>query len=243
VAKAAPDGYTILLTLSSTLTVNPSIYKTMSFDPVRDLRPISMLVQSQQMLVVHPSVPAKTLAEFIAHAKSQDITYAGAGYGSPGHLAMEYFSQIAGFKARFVPYRGNAPLVVALLAGDVQSGFVSSAGVAPHVRQGKLRGFITSGGKRSKVVPDVPTAAEAGYPNFRIDIQFVLMAPAATPDPIVATLEREVRAAINAPDLQKRFADLDLESLGSTGAEANDRFAKDAKLWSGVVKKAGMRIN
>jgi tripartite-type tricarboxylate transporter receptor subunit TctC len=243
VAKAAPDGYTILITLSSTVTVNPSIYKTMSFDPMHDLRPVSMLVNSHQMLVVNPSVPVKTLTEFVAHTKANKISYAHAGYGSPGHLAMEYFSQIAGFKANAVPYRGNAPLVVALLAGEVQAGFVSSAGVAPQVRDGKLRAFITSGGKRSMVAPDVPTAAEAGYPNFKIDTQFIMMAPAATPDPIVATLESEARAAVNAPDMQKRFEALDLEPIGSTGTEAKNRLITDAVLWSKVVKQAGMRID
>ncbi|HTK12459.1 MAG TPA: tripartite tricarboxylate transporter substrate binding protein [Xanthobacteraceae bacterium] len=243
VAKAAPDGYTILITLSSTLTVNPSIYKHMSFNPIKDLRPVSMLVDSHQMLVVNPSVPAKTLAEFIAYAKSHEINYAHAGYGSPGHLAMEYFSQVAGFKAHAIPYRGNAPLVVALLAGDVQAGFVSSAGVAPQVRQGKLRAFITSGSKRSTVVPEVPTAAEAGYPNFKIDIQFDMLVPAATPDAIVAMLEREARAAVNDPDLQKKFEALDFEPIGSTGAEAKKRLIADTALWSKVVKQAGMHID
>ena len=243
VAKAAPDGYTILITLSSTLTVNPSIYKHMSFNPIKDLRPVSMLVDSHQMLVVNPSVPAKTLAEFIAYAKSHEINYAHAGYGSPGHLAMEYFSQVAGFKAHAIPYRGNAPLVVALLAGDVQAGFVSSAGVAPQVRQGKLRAFITSGSKRSTVVPEVPTAAEAGYPNFKIDIQFDMLVPAATPDAIVAMLEREARAAVNDPELQKKFEALDFEPIGSTGAEAKKRLIADTALWSKVVKQAGMHID
>lgn len=243
VAKAAPDGYTILITLSSTLTVNPSIYKHMSFNPIQDLRPVSMLVDSHQMLVVNPSVPAKTLAEFIAYAKSHEVNYAHAGYGSPGHLAMEYFSQVAGFKAHAIPYRGNAPLVVALLAGNVQAGFVSSAGVAPQVRQGKLRAFITSGSKRSTVVPDVPTAAEAGYPNFKIDIQFDMLVPAATPDAIVATLEREARAAVNDPDLQKKFEALDFEPIGSTGAAAKKRLIADTALWSKVVKQAGMHID
>jgi tripartite-type tricarboxylate transporter receptor subunit TctC len=243
VAKAAPDGYTILITLSSTLNVNPSVYKSMSFDPMRDLRPVSMLVDSHQMLVVNPSVPAKTLAEFVAYAKTHQVTYAHAGYGSPGHLAMEYFSQVAGFKANAVPYRGNAPLVVALLAGEVQAGFVSSAGVAPHVREGKLRAFITSGAKRSKIAPDVPTAAEAGYPNFKIDTQFVMLVPAATPDPVVATLEHAATAALKASDLQKRFESLDLEPFGLTGAAAKEKLIADGVLWSKVVKQAGMHID
>jgi tripartite-type tricarboxylate transporter receptor subunit TctC len=243
VAKAAPDGYTILITLSSTLNVNPSVYKSMSFDPMRDLRPVSMLVDSHQMLVVHPSVPAKTLAEFVAYAKTHQVTYAHAGYGSPGHLAMEYFSQVAGFKANAVPYRGNAPLVVALLAGEVQAGFVSSAGVAPHVREGKLRAFITSGAKRSKIAPEVPTAAEAGYPNFKIDTQFVMLVPADTPDSVVATLEHAAGAALKASDLQKRFESLDLEPFGLTGAAAKEKLVADGVLWSRVVKQAGMHID
>jgi tripartite-type tricarboxylate transporter receptor subunit TctC len=136
VAKAAPDGYTLLFVLSGTLTANPAMYRKLPFNVEKDLRPISLLAASTQMLVVHPTVPVNTLADFVAHARKQTVTYAHAGPGSGGHLAMEYFRSMAGFEAVQVPYRGNAPLVIDLVAGQVKAGFVSTAGVIQHVRDG-----------------------------------------------------------------------------------------------------------
>jgi tripartite-type tricarboxylate transporter receptor subunit TctC len=129
VAKATPDGYTLLMALSSTLTVNPSLYKSMPFDPQRDLRPISILTSNRQMLVVHPSVPVNSVKDFVAAARKEPVSYAHAGHGSPGHLVMEYFRLKADFKANPVPYKGNAPLVNDLVAGHIKAGFVASSGV------------------------------------------------------------------------------------------------------------------
>ncbi len=136
------------------------------------------------MMVVHPSVPANTLAEFVAYAKKQPLVYAHAGPGSGGHLAMEYFRTMAGFETVQVPYRGNAPLVVDLLAGQVKAGFVATAGVIQHVRDGKLKGLAISATARSPLAPDVPTTAEAGYPDFKLGSYFVLLGPAGLPDAI-----------------------------------------------------------
>jgi tripartite-type tricarboxylate transporter receptor subunit TctC len=241
-AKAAPDGYTLLVTLNTTLTVNPRLYKDMTFDPIKDLQPISVMVANSQMLVVHPSVPVKSVAEFVAYAKKTPITYAHAGFGSPGHLAMEYFRLKAGFQAVAVPYKGNAPLVTDLLGGQVQSGFVASAGVLPHVHSGKLRGLATSAAQRSPLAPNIPTIAESGYPGFKVETMFILLAPAGLPKDIAALLEREARAGATAPDLQDKFHKLDLRTIGSTAAEAEADIAADAKLWAGVIEAAHMRI-
>lgn len=242
-AKAAPDGYTLLVVLNSTLTVNPLLYKDLLFNVTKDFRPISLLTNSSQMLVVHPSVPVKSLAEFVSFAKQKPITYAHAGYGSPGHLAMEYFRLRADFKADAVPYKGNAPLVTDLLGGQVQAGFVSSAGVINHVRAGKLRGLAISAATRSPLAPDVPTVAESGYPDFKVDTYFVMLAPAGVPDAIATRLEREVREAMKDPDLQAKLRKQDLDPVGSSAADAKAKIAEETALWSGVVKAAHMRID
>jgi tripartite-type tricarboxylate transporter receptor subunit TctC len=242
VAKAAPDGYTLLLTLGTTLSVNPWLYKKLPFDPVTDLRPISILTSNSQMLVVHPSVPVKSVAEFVAFAKNEPVAYAHAGHGSPGHLAMEYFRLTAGFRSTPVPYRGNAPLVTDLVAGQIKAGFVATAGVIQHVREGRLKGLAISALKRSHLAPEVPTVAESGYPSFTVETTFVLLAPAGIPEPIAELLEREIRAALKAPDIQERFRAQDIGNVGSTAAEAKARIKADTELWSGVVKAANMQV-
>ena len=218
-AKAAPDGYTLLMSLSTALTANPSLYRKLAFSPLVDFRALSILGNSSQMMVVHPSVPVRTLAEFVAFARKEPLTYAHAGPGSGGHLAMEYFKTVAGFETVQVPYRGNAPLVIDLVAGQVKAGFVATTGVVQHVRDGKLKGLAISAEKRSPIAPDVPTMAEAGYPDFKVDSYFVAMAPAGVPDAIAELLEREIRQALTAPDLQEKLRAQDVEAVGSSAAD------------------------
>jgi tripartite-type tricarboxylate transporter receptor subunit TctC len=242
-AKAAPDGHTLLAVLSGTLTANPALYAKLPFSPETDLRPISLLTTSTQMLVVHPTVPVHSVAEFVALAKREPISYAHAGPGSGGHLAMEYFRLMARFEAVQVPYRGNAPLVVDLVGGQVKAGFVATAGVLAHVRAGRLRGLAISSVKRSPLAPEVPTTAEAGYPDLKLNTYFVLLAPAKTPPPIVALLEREARAALEAPDLQAKFRAQDIEPLGSTAAEARAALRDETALWADIVRRGNLRLN
>ena len=242
VAKAAPDGYTLLLVLGTTLSVNPWLYRKLPFDPQADLRPLSILTSNSQMLVVHPSVPINSIAEFVAFGKKEPVAYAHAGHGSPGHLAMEYFRLMAGFQSTPVPYRGNAPLVTDLVAGQIKFGFVASAGVIQHVREGRLKGIATSAPQRSHLAPDVPMVAESGYPNFKVETTFVLLAPAGIPEPVADLLEREVRAALKAPDIAEKIRAQDMGNVGSTGAEAKARIKADSELWSGVVKAANMQV-
>jgi len=241
VAKSPPDGYTLLLVLSGTLTANPSVFKNLPFDPARDLEPISLLTEVSQMLVVHPSVPVSTANEFVAYAKNHPITYAHAGPGSGGHLAMGYFALLGGFTGTPVPYRGNAPLMTDLAAGQVQSGFIASAGALPHVSAGRLRGLAISSAKRSPLAPNVPTTAEAGYPQMKINTWFVLLAPAKTPPAILWVLEREVRKIVAMPELQEKWRASDIEPLGTSAAEAKTKLRDETALWADIVQRAKLQ--
>jgi len=240
-AKSAPDGYTLLLVLSGTIVANPAVFAKLPFAPERDFEPVSLVTSTSQMLVVHPSIPVKTAAEFAAYAKSNPITYAHAEPGSGGHLAMGYFGLLAGFGGTPVPYRGNAPLMTDLAAGQVQSGFIASAGAIPHVRAGRLRGLAISSEKRSPLAPDVPTVAEAGYPQMKLNTFFVLLAPAKTPADIVALLEREVRKAVSLPDLQQKWRTSDIEPFGSSAAQAKATLRAETALWADIVKRAKLQ--
>jgi tripartite-type tricarboxylate transporter receptor subunit TctC len=238
VSKSAPDGYTLLLMLSTTLTVNPHLYKDLSFN----LKPISIVNYSTQTVFVHPTVPASNLAEFVVWAKKEGpVTYGHAGNGSPSHLAMEYFRLLAGFETVPVPYRGAAPMTADLLAGQYKAAFGSTAGLLPQVAAGKLRALAVSTAKRSPLVPDVPTVAESGYPGFDLSTDFILMAPGGTPDAIVSLLQREVRQAVDVPELRDSFRKQDIWVVGSTPAEAAARIKAGFELWADVVKRTGMK--
>src|SRR5262245_54258090 len=242
-AKAVPDGYTLLTVLSSTLTVSPALYKKLPYDPERDLRPLSLMTSSSQMLVVHPSVPVDSVAEFVTFAKKAPLQYVHAGVGSSGHLAMEYFRLQAGFETVQIPYRGNALLVTDLVAGQVKTGFIATAGVVQHVREGRLKGLAVSSTKRSPLVPNVPTAAEAGYPDFKVDTYFVILGPAGLPDTIADLLEREVRRALKSPDLVEKLRAQSIETVGTSGAEARAWLQAETKIWAGIAKAANMQAD
>jgi tripartite-type tricarboxylate transporter receptor subunit TctC len=242
VAKATPNGQTLLVVLDTPLTVNPWLYQSLPFDPERDFSPISIAAGFYQMLVVHPSVPAGSLREFVDFAKRQRMTYgSGGAAGSPGHLTMEYFRQQTGFDAVHVPYRGNAQVVTDLIGGQVQAGFVATPGVVQQVRDGRLRGLAVSGSQRSPVAPNVPTVAESGYPGFDVGFYIVVLAPAGTPQPVRAVLEREVRQALASTDVKARLRAQELEPIASTGEEARARLKSTAARWRDVVKAANIR--
>lgn len=248
VVKAAPDGYTLGVILGTTLTANPSLYKSAQFEPERDLRPIAILTTSGNMLVVHPSVPVATVGEFVAYAKAaaatgKPILYAsGGGRGTPGHLVMEYFRMRAGFDATHVPSRGNASMVVDLVAGHIKTAFVATAGMIEHVRAGRLKGLGVSQTTRSLLAPEVPTIAESGYPDFKVETYIAMVAPAGIPESIAALLEHEVRAALKSPDLIEKLRSMDTKSAGIVGAEANARLKADRHLWAKVIKAAHMQV-
>ena len=238
VSKSASDGYTLLFTLSSTLTVNPHLYKDLSFN----LKPITVVNYSTQTLFVHPSVPVNTVAEFVAWAKKEGpISYAHGGNGTSSHLVMEYFRLLAGFQTIGVPYRGAAAMVADFLAGQVKVAFGSTSGLLPQAAIGKLKALAVSTAKRSPLAPDVPTIAESGCPGFELTTDFVLLAPGGTPDEIVALLEREVRQAIDTPEFRDRFSKQDIWIVASTSAEAASRIKAGFALWGDVVARTGMK--
>jgi tripartite-type tricarboxylate transporter receptor subunit TctC len=243
VAKAPADGHTLLVALGTTFTVNPSLYRKPPFDPLADFRFIAITGATTTTLVVHPSIPVRSVAEFVTYASKEPIAYAHGGNGTPGHLCMEYFRLFAGFKTMPVPYRGNPQLVTDLVAGQIKFGFVGTAGVAQHVREGRLRGLAVSARKRSPLLPDLPTIAESGYPDFEFDSYYVLAAPAALPDNVAALLEREVLQALGAAELQEKFSALDIEMALTSGKEARARIGADLKKWARVVEAAGMRVD
>jgi tripartite-type tricarboxylate transporter receptor subunit TctC len=242
VARSPADGYTVLVALSTTFTVNPSLYRNLPFDPA-DFRFLTLGASSANYLVVHPSIPVNSVAEFVAYANKEAITYAHGGPGTPGHLCMEYFGLLAGFKAVPVAYRGNTQLSTDLVAGQIKFGFVGGGGVIQHIRAGGLKGLAVSSRQRSLLLPNLPTIAELGYPQFVFEANFPLAVRAGTPEPVAAELEGAVRAALIAPDAQARFRPLDLLILATTGAEAKERIEADRKLWAGIVKQTGMRVD
>jgi tripartite-type tricarboxylate transporter receptor subunit TctC len=238
VSKSAPDGYTLLFTLSSTLTVNPHLYKDLAFN----LKPITVVNYSTQTLFVHPSVPVHNVAEFVAWAKKEGpVSYAHGGNGTSSHLVMEYFRLLAGFETVGVPYRGAAAMVSDFLAGQFKVAFGSTSGLLPQAAAGKLRALAVSTSKRSPLAPDVPTVAESGYPGFELTTDFVLLAPGATSDEIVALLEREVRQAIDTVEFRDRFSKQDIWIVASTSAEAASRIKAGFDLWRDVVVRTGMK--
>ena len=243
VAKSAPDGHTLLVALGTTFTVNPSLYKKPPFNPNADFRYISTLAKSTTMLVVHPSIPVNSVAEFVAYAKKEAISYAHGGPGTPGHLSMEYFRLLAGFQATPVPYRGNTQLATDLAAGQIKFGFVGASGVVQHVREGRLKGLAVSTRTRSLLAPNVPTIAESGYPAFEFDGYSVLAAPAGLSDALTALLEREVQQALASPDLQERVRAQDILIDWAGSADTKARIKADVQLWTKIVNAAGMRVD
>ena len=238
VAKSPSDGYTLLFALDTTFTVNPSIYKTMPFDVAKDFVPISVPVTYGQMLAVNASVPAKSVADLVTLAKQKPLNYASGGKGSPSHLAYAYFLSASGVEMSHIPYKGTGQSIVDVVAGQVDTIFAVTTGVLPHVKSGKLRALGVSSPKRSPLAPDVPTVAESGFQGFDASFAYALLAPAGTPDEIVQILNREVRKALAAPDVQDKnriadYAAMDLDARQSAA------WLKDKREhWAQVVQKA-----
>jgi tripartite-type tricarboxylate transporter receptor subunit TctC len=245
VAKAPPDGYTLLVSPDTPLTVNSSLFAKLPFDSARDFAPIATLASFSLTLVVHPSIPVRSLAEFVAYAKTHKegpLLYGSGGAGGdPGHLTMEYFRMQTGFEAQHVSFRGNAEVVTGLVGGHVKVGFLATPGVLPHVRSGRLKALAVSSAQRTPPAQDIPTVAESGNADFDVRFYMIMLAPAGTPEPIRATLEREVQRAMGSPDLQARLQAQGLQPIASTGLETGVLLNATAKRWKSVIQSAQIR--
>jgi tripartite-type tricarboxylate transporter receptor subunit TctC len=241
VVKSAADGYTLLMGTVGTHAINASLYKKLTFDPVRDFAPVSLVAQAAVVLVVHPSVPAKTLNEFIALAKSKpgEITFGSAGSGSPGHLTGELFKDMAGVDLVHVPYQGSAPAITDLLGGQIQAMFDPIQATLPHVKAGNLRILGVSSPKRSSALPNVPTIAEAGVPGFETTAWWAVFVPAGTPREIITKLNTEIVKIMRSPEMKERLRELDIEPIGSTPDQLAAFMKAEMAKWSRAVKFSG----
>jgi len=244
VAKSAPDGYTLLV-MSNTHTVNETLIPKKPFDLMRDFAPITGINSSDLLMVIHPSVPAANLREFIALAKKQPgkLNYGSAGNGSAGHLAMEYLKLVAGIDLQHVPYKGTGPNLIDLVAGRTQATSAGTPPLMPHVKSGKLRVIAVGTPTRLHSLPEVPTVAEQGYPGFETSQWYGLNAPAKTPPAIIQRLAQEAAKAAKSPALLQRYAADDAESIGSTPQEYADFIAKEQARWKDVIQKAGVKAD
>ncbi len=240
VAKSPADGYTLLFAIDTTFTVNPAVYKTLPFDPVKDFATISVPVTYGQLLAVHPSVPANSVAELVALAKQKRMNYASGGNGSPSHLSSAYFLSTAGIDMTHIPYKGTGQSVIDVVAGQVDSIFAVVTGVLPQVKAGKLRALGISSAKRSALAPEVPTIAESGYPGFDVSFAYALMAPAGTPEEIVQALSREVKRALAQPDIIEKNRTFDYVATDLDPKQSAAWLKENRDRWTRVVKSAGI---
>jgi tripartite-type tricarboxylate transporter receptor subunit TctC len=242
VAKAAPDGYTLLFN-SPAVAINMSLYKNPGYDLLRELTAVSVFSESTNILVVPSSLPAKSVAELVALAKEKPgaLNYSSAGPGTTQHLAAELFKLRTGTKIVHVPYKGSAPSITALIAGDVQLSFVNPIAIGQHVKSGRLRALGVAGAKRTALMPDVPTLKEAGVEGVEVPLWFGLLAPAATPSEIVHALAAAVAKGAHSPDMQKKLLDQGAEPVGNTPEEFQASLKEEVARWAEVVKISGAR--
>lgn len=244
-AKAPPDGYTLTQTSSPLFSVVPHLYTKLNFDPVKDFRSIIVLVSFENVLVLHPSVPAKTLAEVMALAKAKpgSLTYGSSGNGTTTHLSGELFKQMAKLDISHVPYRGGAPAVTDLLGGQINMMFNNVPGSLPHIQSGALRAVAVTSAKRSPMLPDVPTVAEAGLSGYEAVGWFSMSVPAATPQPIVDKLSEASMKAVSSPAFVKLMQENGFTVVGGTPKQMDKMIQDEVRRWGPVVKAAGLRID
>ena len=242
VARAAPDGHTVFMGFNTVLTVNPSLYK-LPYSVEKDLQPVTLLATAQYILVLHPSVPANTLSEFIVLAKQKpgSLNYSSAGVGSPLHLAAELFKKRAGVSMVHLAYKGGGPAAAAVLAGEAQVLFGSVASSIPQVKAGRLKALATTGTQRSRVVPELPTIAESGFPGFDVSSWYALLVPAGTPPAIVNRIRGAAMKAVELPDVREAMSRQGLEVATSTPQELAARIKAETGVWAGVIKEAGIK--
>ncbi len=242
-ARAVPDGHVLLVTVDTVATVNPRLYPNLKFKADSDLVPVIYLANSAQTLVCHPSVPVKSVAELVAHARTHDLAYASGGQGVPGHLAAEMFLAATGVRMTHIPYKGPAAAVQDLIGGNVHCGFLATPTAMPHVKSGKLVGLAVTSAKRSPLAAELPTMSEAGIAGYEATFGQLLLAPKGTPTAVVAALNEIFSAALAQPDVRARMLAMDLEFVPNTPEQAAERLRREADRWARVVERLGLRAD
>jgi tripartite-type tricarboxylate transporter receptor subunit TctC len=242
VGSAPPDGYTILISGTSSLAINPALYKKLPYDPIKDFAPVALVGTAPSLLAMHPSVPVRTIKDLIALAKSRpgQLNYASGGIGSAPHLAGELLNSMAKIKMVHVPFKGGSPALTGVMSGEADLFMGGMSAAMPPVKNGRLRGIAVTSPKRSQFMPDLPTIAET-LPGYDVVNWYAIFAPAATPKEIVARLNGEIVKAMAAPDTRKRFASLATDAETSTPEELGAYHRREMTKWANVVKSAGIK--
>jgi tripartite-type tricarboxylate transporter receptor subunit TctC len=246
VTKAAPDGYTLLLSTFSGLAVNPGLYgPKLPYDPLRDLAPISLAATVPTVVVVNPQVPVKTMSELAAYMKSKpgSVSYASAGNGTPSHLGMESYKKLTGLDAVHVPYKGGAPALQELMGGQVQVMMALAPEAMPLVKSGKLRAVAAATPQRIAAYADLPTVAESGLKDFELTFWYAFMAPAATPPELLSKLNKSIDAILQEKDVRARLAEMSLDVVGGAPTRVSERIKADGAKWKKVIDDAGIKVD
>lgn len=245
VARAAPDGYTVLLATGSLLAINVSLYKNLGYDPEKDFEPVSMLGSQTNVLYVHPPLPAKSLAELIAHAKANPgkLSFGSGGNGTPAHLAGELLKMEAKIDITHVPFRGTGPALQAVIGGHIPMAFNPPSPLIQHIQSGAIRALAITTLKRTAALPDVPTIAELGFPGFEATTWHGLVAPAGTPADVVAALNRAMVATLNDPAVRTQLTELGVDVAGSTAEDFRAYIKSEIPKWAAIVKASGAKID
>ena len=239
-ALAAPDGYTQLLTLSTTLTVDRSMFKNLPYDPEKSFAPISIVASTSQLLVTNPALPVRNVRELIALCKARpgQVNYGSSGAGGSLHLAMELFKSMSGIDIVHVPYKGGPPAAADLIAGQIAMLFFNTPAALPYVKANRLRAIGVSTARRSELLPEVPTIAEGGVRGFDTDVWFGLAVPAGSPAEVVARTQRDITAVLKLPEVRAKLRDLGAETVGSTAEAFAARVKSESAMWERVIRVA-----
>ena len=245
VARAAPDGYTVLLATGSLLAINVSLYKNVGYDPEKDFEPIGLIGTQTNVLYLNPSVPATSLGELIAYAKANPgkLSFGSGGNGTPAHLAGELLKLEAKIDITHVPFRGTGPALQAVIGGHVPMAFNPPSPLLPHIQSGTIRALAVTTLKRTEVLPEVPTIAESGFPGFEATTWHALVAPAGTPKDVIATLHRATAATVNDPPVRKALTDLGVDVVGGTPEELRAYVKSEIPKWAEVVRASGAKVD
>ena len=243
-AKSTPDGHVLMLT-TPTLAVNPALYPKLSYDALRDFAPVALVASTVYILVVHPSLPVKTVKELIALAKvkPRELLYSSGGNGAAAHLAGELFRSMSGIQLVHVPYKGIAPALIAVLSGESQITFGSQPSTLPQVKQGKLHALAVTSAQRSSFTPTLPSIAEAALPGYDTTAWYGVIAPARTPPAVISRLNRDIQRVLDLPDIKTGFTHQSFEIIGGSPEQFSALIKDELVKWSRVVRESGMRID